>query len=544
MELKDRGLSIHELLAMPEFKEANVLAGEGRLSNLIKRVNVMEVPDVENWVRPGEFLMTTGYPYRDNPEKFKQLIPILEEKGVAGLGIKTKRFLDEVPSTVIEVAKQLDFPLMELQPDTTFSDIVRLVMEQVFYKESEHLNVLQERLQFITKMLIDNQNLESILSELVKIFGNPVILLDLSGEEQQLPIMSANHKELLEQIDWQQLVGCAHDRSGVIEVKGIMVSVYMSHIPVKHNKNLWLVLLEWESNTTSIDYLTVDRISSLIALELVNNEAKRMVETKHLDQFIYDWLKGHIKALPDIHVRAESSGYTLSYGCFYEVLIIRWSDQQTDSFKLVNFIKYLKERAKPNSFVSVIDGQLVFVIHGEEVEDLNFLIDNIYRDLTIVSGKEEEGFSICRGSQVASPEKLYKSYEKAQSVKKISDFYGFKEKVISMEALGVYRLLYFLPDHNEINEYVDHLLGPIIDYDQKNQTNLMETLYVYFKQNQNMKLTAKALFTHYNTVVYRMERIKEILQNDLDNSDIHLQLYLALKLVNLDHIKKSLGGFV
>ncbi|KAB8133097.1 PucR family transcriptional regulator [Gracilibacillus oryzae] len=544
MELKDRGLSIQELLAMPQFKEAHVAAGAANLTNLIKRVNVMEVPDVENWVRPGEFLMTTGYPYRDTPEDFGQLIPKLAEKGVAGLGIKTKRFLEEIPPTVIEIAQQYNFPLIELQPDTTFSDIVRTVMEQVFYKESEHLNVLQERLQLITKLLLENKKLEHTLAELEKILSNPIALVDLSEESAHVQMASAAYKELFEQIDWQELAGQSEDRSGMIEIGGEIISVYMSPVPAKYTNNSWLILLEWETTTASIDVLTVDRVSSLIALELVNNEARKMVETQHLDQFISDWLQGRVKALPDIHIRAESCGYTLSYQGYYEALTIRWLGEQAHSLQLVNVMKRLKTSIEPNSLVSLVDGQIVLIIHGEELEDLDTNISRTYTAITSMPELAENNISICRGGAVTSPEKLCKSYEKAQSVKEISDFYGFQQAVLSIGDLGVYRLLYFLPDNKEIDHYVEHLLGPLLDYDHDNQTNLVETLDMYFRQNRNMKLTAKALFAHYNTVVYRMERIKTILQNDLDDSDIQLQLYLALKLVNLDNIKKSTGGLV
>jgi PucR family transcriptional regulator, purine catabolism regulatory protein len=53
---------------------------------------------------------------------------------------------------------------------------------------------------------------------------------------------------------------------------------------------------------------------------------------------------------------------------------------------------------------------------------------------------------------------------------------------------------------------------------------------MYFQVNRNMKQAAERLFTHYNTVIYRLERVKDILTMDLENPEIQLQLQLALKL--------------
>ena len=55
--------TVAELLAIPHLHEARLVAGEAGLQNSIIRVNVMEVPILLAWVRPGEFLMTTGYPF-------------------------------------------------------------------------------------------------------------------------------------------------------------------------------------------------------------------------------------------------------------------------------------------------------------------------------------------------------------------------------------------------------------------------------------------------------------------------------------------------
>jgi purine catabolism regulator len=44
-----------------------------------------------------------------------------------------------------------------------------------------------------------------------------------------------------------------------------------------------------------------------------------------------------------------------------------------------------------------------------------------------------------------------------------------------------------------------------------------------------MRLTAKELNIHRNTLVYRLNRIAEITQLDMDDANVHLNLRLALK---------------
>jgi len=61
----------------------------------------------------------------------------------------------------------------------------------------------------------------------------------------------------------------------------------------------------------------------------------------------------------------------------------------------------------------------------------------------------------------------------------------------------------------------------------------MRTLEAYLDSNSSTKLTAQILFTHYNTVTYRIEKIQTLLGVDIEDSNTRLQLQIALKLDQL-----------
>ncbi|MNP72311.1 Carbohydrate diacid regulator [compost metagenome] len=94
----------------------------------------------------------------------------------------------------------------------------------------------------------------------------------------------------------------------------------------------------------------------------------------------------------------------------------------------------------------------------------------------------------------------------------------------------MFQLLYHLPDTEEVQEYRDRFILPLLAYDAKHNSQLFETLKVYFKHNRNVKKTSAELFTHYNTVSYRVERVCELLGISMDHGDDVLQLHLAMKL--------------
>lgn len=90
----------------------------------------------------------------------------------------------------------------------------------------------------------------------------------------------------------------------------------------------------------------------------------------------------------------------------------------------------------------------------------------------------------------------------------------------------------------------EELLSPIIyrlqEYDKANHTDYLNTLKVYLQNNQNAVQTAKDLFIHRGTILYRIRRICEIGQTELSDADELLHLYLSLRLMRqLEERKES-----
>lgn len=78
-----------------------------------------------------------------------------------------------------------------------------------------------------------------------------------------------------------------------------------------------------------------------------------------------------------------------------------------------------------------------------------------------------------------------------------------------------------------------------IEYDKQNATNMVETLDYYFACNCNVSETAKALFIHRNTLIYRIDKIKSILGRDLKDSEERLLLQLGLRVYQVRQIREA-----
>ncbi len=103
--------------------------------------------------------------------------------------------------------------------------------------------------------------------------------------------------------------------------------------------------------------------------------------------------------------------------------------------------------------------------------------------------------------------------------------------------LGVYQLILSLSDREKLIAFCEQMLGDLREYDLRQHADLIKTLEAFFTCHGNLSQTAERLIVHRNTLLYRMNRINEIAQIDLDRPETRLALHLALtirRLLNLN----------
>ncbi|NEA21423.1 PucR family transcriptional regulator, partial [Actinomadura bangladeshensis] len=99
--------------------------------------------------------------------------------------------------------------------------------------------------------------------------------------------------------------------------------------------------------------------------------------------------------------------------------------------------------------------------------------------------------------------------------------------------LGFVGLL--IGDDRDVTGFLTSALGPVLDYDERRGTSLVQTLEAYFGTSGSLSRTAERLHIHVNTVSQRLDRIARLLGEDWQTPERALELQLALRLNHLSH---------
>ena len=224
--------------------------------------------------------------------------------------------------------------------------------------------------------------------------------------------------------------------------------------------------------------------------------------------------------------------------------------KESDTYRVVDFHtikknvqrKYTKEQLHE---VGVIEGELMHLLpdaliyrnmdqivmiqqvdsnqteleYQKEMEEVEDVIQR-----SILYRKKDTDFQIGIGKSVEGYQRLKESYYEASQAIKYIDIIrlvtGDKNKsVVHYSSLGFFQIFGEIDDVTELERYIPETLKKLYLYDDEHKGELITTLQMYLRNNQSIKKTADAMFVHYRTISYRLEKIKQISGINFDNAN-------------------------
>jgi PAS domain S-box-containing protein len=123
-------------------------------------------------------------------------------------------------------------------------------------------------------------------------------------------------------------------------------------------------------------------------------------------------------------------------------------------------------------------------------------------------------------------------FKHAQSAVRIGKGIWNQQRVYHFDDCGVYQVLIPFSDSDESEVFIKKSLGPLLEYDKKNQTELVDTLEKILS-GLSLKEVAEQMFFHYKTIQSRKQRIENILNVSLDSSEVRMILGTAVRLLKI-----------
>ena len=520
---------LKDMLQIASLRDAICLTASDCLARRVRRINVIEASDIAEWSEADEFVLTSGYAFREDPGLLASQIGALKEKGVAGLGIKLTRFNAHIADEIVREAARLSFPIVELPITAVFSNIVQEGMEEILKSRLRDFQDIQTATEVLLTVMSGEQTPEGALGAIEDMFDNPVLVIDEENELMLTPATRALLAGEAEERLIQQIYFRRTDEPLMIRENGAERRIPIYTLCSGERDGMSMFLLEYNDPLTESDRLVLTYVRHSLILEMRNALTIKKIRRKYKTQFVEDLLAGKLGDDPvRIAIDAQTDGYALSADSEYRVVAVNLDlgEESLFSETEVSIIRWIMRNLDANILFKVDKGKLILI---EEEVSWDKLVSNfeiLAHRLDFVMKKGRVTFCVSDPVPLA---RITESYEQALKISGIVKKRRVKEQVVTADMLGTSYLLSMLPGE-EAGLFTEHVLGRLKAYDRSHNSSLIGTVKAYLDTNGNKQITSERLHIHYNTAVYRLSKAEEILGALLSDTELQFRLRMALKI--------------
>jgi purine catabolism regulator len=538
-------LTVAEILQLDVVRRAEpeIVAGAENLGRAVRWVHISEQPDIAEYLKGGELLLTTGMGLGGDGEQWRQFICGLVQAHVAGLLLRPSGEITDVPPELVEEAAIHGLPVIVLRHRIGFVEVTERVHGAIISHQLELLRRADQVRREFTDLVLRGVSLPRILRRLADLVKDPVILEDAA--HQVVEFAGYGGETTLE--GWERHSRTGHSGS---DEAGLQADESCAWVPIWLRNELWgrVHVLQIDHSLDEIDLLAIDRAAAAISLALLAERDARSASDQARSALITDVLNGRLASPNEFLRRAQSLGMALQSAAL-AVLAIEprgladlVADEGLVERERQEIRAAILEHVRSaiavhgSGCLSGLDGDRVLAIVAlAKSDDPNAQLTRIGVDACerITTAWAGQITPIVGTSAGASPPTLRRALVQAGEAAAYGARVSATAGVYHYADLGIYHLLLPLADGPLLAGYVEAELSGLLDHDAHQRPPLVSTLRCFLDHDGNISRASRELFVERRTLYHRLSTIRKLLGRDLDDADTRLRLAVALRALDL-----------
>ncbi len=503
-------LTLSEILELNCFERAEILSGNNYLDCGVQFVNVMEVPDILSWASENELILTTAYPFKDNPLALVHVIRQFSKKGIAALAIKTERFLKVLPNEVLDCARELNFPIISLPIEVQFDKMIFEILSHIIQKDESATKKSYSLSKKLQSIVYEGGTLAEISQALANWCIGDVYILN--PDKQILSKYMYPKKKL----KYPEIKNASYEKQIIFQGKfyaTLRIDLY-------------------KDDNVNIDLAQIDAAIPSVIMLLFHTLIHTNVRQN--EELLQDLILGRVAYTQNYKEQMQSIG--IDTNCNYLVCVLRFGHRHSrheQEFKNImnNVMREFEQDDIPWPICTKAQGFDVQIFRRSQSHTLS-LFEKFYASICEKTIEFDEHFYVGIGVFRSEPCQISEGYQEAVNALNFGLRTATGKKIFCYDDLLCDILLSKLTADSDSVRFVNSALSPLLQYDLHESKILIETLECLLIMSSD-KAAAKALFVHPKTIAYRKTKISNLLNCDLNDKDTRFRLSFALKLYYL-----------
>jgi purine catabolism regulator len=547
-------VTVSELLRLALPPATEMLAGSSGAGNAVtwarllrtRPTNLGRIEQGEMWLLSAAALQLVG-----DARSVSRMIREMAQAGV--VAFVTSEALGPVVRAEADEART---PLLRVPNEASLAEIEKAIVSVLVDRDRAIGQRVQEVYERLLATLVEDRGLELISSIVAEVTGKAVYLLD---EHFQPTLQHGGGERAAEALAdvrrryWEGVLGNVSERIIVVRSSAMVgqpTAVALRPLTLRGAVEGYLALVGPVDDFVDFDHQVADRAASVLAIELAKQSAVVEARLRMQGDFLTELLDNPAPPEESLLERARRLGYDLSRPHLVFVLRPReglprngnnlprgpqrFVDATRRRLVLADVTTLLRERdgsiqvlmpCPPDLDPNDADASLAWVERLRASLEESLVPDAV----AVVAGV---------GRTPGADTTAYAAMREATRAADIAaSMAGDAPAALHFARLGALRLIFHLADNPELRAFQRDVLGPLETSDAARRSEFVRTLEAFLRAGGNHMRAARDLNVHRNTLIYRLERIQELLGGaNLEDPEMRLNVQLALK------IRAALGG--
>lgn len=536
---------LSDLLSCESLKGSRVVVPPESTNSQVTGINILEAPDIENWGKPGMVILSSYYALQDlSQSELEEFFEKLNTIGINCLIVKINRLLKEIPANFIDLCRSNRIALLEIDERTKYEDIIVEVLGFILSRREQRLSLYYQLSKISSRMAIDMLGIHEILREFKQFLQLDLTLEDLSKGTSTSTNPHLARYDLLEEVplDHWEFMTFNYERFHCRYIANSVnkeASLIRVNFPAIEGRKYSLIIHERKNHLLTVnDVIVIENLALSLRLELMREFYGKQRQLLNKNSLINDVLRGAFTEQEEFNTACSQLG--LDPKETVRVMTIDYYlDREPDEITLYELRTNLRneiQRFQPRTIYYIAPGYDQFILpltpSGAKMlaVDLIRVIDDLFNHSDIYPNLRFYGG--------ISATHIVNEIDKADlQSKNIASFLSrnYPYNIIeTYDNLGIFKLFI-----SESSQDLSYFVKPEISTLYKERPELFNTISTFLKTGRSFTRTAEELFLHPKTVKYRVQKISELLNLDLDNIEDAMILLTSIEIIHFYSGKKS-----
>jgi len=390
-----------------------------------------------------------------------------------------------------------------------------------------------------TSMVLNGNSIREIVKQVSIILHRDVFIVDLL---YSIPHYSMDHLTDHEQVERAKcsfLPGLSQHQVSVLYNEALAHWLYFNPILVNREVLGWVGVVSESPDFNELEKIAIDKCATIVALEMLKDNELSSMEQSLKGDFLDNLLAD--KSTEFMKKFAEK--YHYNFNTRHQIIIMNIEDNKLET-TLNSNLRYLYREinrlmtATFTGSITLLQRKYIITLfeHNRSINKqyLTGLMDKVRQTCTLILdlSRGETDVRLAVSEIIDRGSNFKEAFENAMKIFNLDLKRAGCFNYYFYEDLEVKRFL-LNNDTGELKLFVQKILGPLLNYKNSSRRELYNTLEVYIKSGGNWTVGKEQLHIHGNTLTYRLNRLKDILDLDLSDYNDRLKIQIALEIIEL-----------